>query len=625
MQKSVATSSPDPTQPGAKVRRRLSLTPVRALLPYLSRYRGMVALTIAALVVSALATLALPLGVRRMVDFGFAGSDPSLIDTYFATIIAVGLVLAAASAVRFYAVTWLGERVIADLRRDIFARLASHSPAFFERTHSGEVMSRLTADTTQIKTAIGTAISQSLRNGLLFVGGLTMMVVTSPHLAGLVLLAIPAIVLPLMAYGRAVRRLSRDAQDSLATASAYAQENLGAVQVMQAFNAEPAVVQRFSTASEVAFETARRRTVARAGLTAIAISLVFASIVGVLWYGASEVLAGTLTAGRLSQFVLYALFAAGALGNLAEVWGEVQQTLGAGERLTELLESRPEIVSPPEPVAMPVPPRGEIVFDGVGFAYPARPETAALDGVDIRIAPGETVAIVGPSGAGKSTLFNLLLRFYDPIRGEVRIDGVATHRAALADLRARMAYVPQDVVLFADTIEENIRYARPQASFAEVAAAAGAAHAAGFIEALPQGYHTRLGERGITLSGGQRQRIAIARAILAGAPILLLDEATSALDAESETLVQSALENAMAERTTLVIAHRLATVQKADRILVLDGGRIVEEGRHSDLIERGGVYARLAALQFTGLTWDSANVPGPAAAGEVPDAGRAAE
>ncbi len=577
---------------------RPSMRPLMALKPYLGRHPGMLAAAGIALVVSALAMLTVPIAVRRMIDFGFTSGDGTLIDRYFLTLIGIGVILAIASSARFYCVNWLGERVVADLRADVFRHMSRLGPAFYDREHSGEVMSRLTADTTQIKAAAGTAISQALRNAIMLIGALSMMIVTSPRLSMLVLVAIPVIVLPLVGIGRMVRRLSRQAQDSLAEASAYAAENLGAVRTMQAFGHEAAVAERFGGAVERAFEAARARLRARAGLTALAMFLVVTSIVGVLWAGSAAVIDGSLTGGRLGQFVLYALFAAGALAELSEVWGEVSQAAGAAERLSELLSITPEIRSPATPVALPAPPEGRVAFEGVTFAYPTRPDTPALDDLSFAVKPGETVALVGPSGSGKSTIFNLILRFYDPQRGIVRIDGVPAASADVAALRARVALVPQDLALFADTVAENIRYGSPTATDADIKRAAEAAQAAEFIGRLPDGFATRLGERGIQLSGGQRQRIAIARAVLRNAPILLLDEATSALDAENEGLVQRALEDVMKDRTTLVIAHRLATVQKADRILVLDKGRIVEEGTHAELTRKGGVYQRLASLQF---------------------------
>ncbi len=559
----------------------------------------MLALAAIALLVAAIAMLTLPIAVRRVIDYGFGGADAIFINRYFSMLMLIGLVLAVASAARFYFVNWLGERVVADLRSDVFRHLSRLGPEFYETTHSGEVTSRLTADTTQIKAAAGTALSQALRNVIMLVGALTMMFVTSAQLSFLVLIAIPVIVLPLIAYGRLVRRLSRLAQDTLADASALAAENLAAVRTMQAFTSERTVSAQFAGAVETAFDAARARLKARAGLTAMTMFLVFASVVGVLWYGADAVVEGDISGGRLSQFVLYAVFAAASLAQLSEVWGEVSQAAGAAERLTELLAVEPQIRTPADPVPLPVPGRGEIAFHRISFRYPMR-EASALEDVSFDVAPGETVALVGPSGAGKSTVFNLLLRFFDPVSGEIRVDGVPIAEADLEQLRARMALVPQDVALFADTVAGNIRYGSPEASLDDVVRAAKLAQAHEFISSLPQGYETRLGERGVSLSGGQRQRIAIARAILRDAPILLLDEATSALDAESEVSVQKALEQVMRGRTTLVIAHRLATIQKADRILVFDAGRIVEEGTHAQLVRKGGLYARLADLQFAG-------------------------
>ena len=577
---------------------RASLRPLLALKPYVLRYRGMIAAALAALIVSAAATLAVPLAVRRMIDVGFSGVEPGLVDKYFATLLGVGLILALASAARFYCVNWLGERVVADIRADIFRHLTGLSPAFYETAHSGEVMSRLTADTTQIKAAASTTISQALRNLVILVGAVAMMIVTSPKLSLLVLIAIPIIVLPLVAYGRAVRSLSREAQDSLAHASAYASESLTQVRVLQAFTHERAAATRFAGAVERAFAAAKARTKARAGLTALAIFLVFASVVGILWYGAQDVLAGTMTGGRLGQFVLYAVFAAAATGELSEVWGEINQAAGSAERLGELLAVQSAIKSPSQPVPLPEPPRGEIAFRDVTFHYPSRPAISALAGVSFGAKKGERVAIVGPSGAGKTTIFALLLRFYDPQKGTVSVDGVPVNQADLHALRSRFAIVPQEPALFADTVAANIGYGVGEASRAEIEKAARAAFAHDFIAALPRGYDTMLGEGGVTLSAGQRQRIAIARAVLRDAPILLLDEATSALDSESETLVQRALDAIMQGRTTLVIAHRLATVTRADRILVLDQGRLVEEGTHQSLLGNGGIYARLAELQF---------------------------
>ena len=578
--------------------RKVKLRPLLALWPYVARYRGHIVAACAALVVASLATLAVPVAVRRMIDFGFSVERVGLIDQYFGVMIAVAAVLAGASALRYYFVTVLGERVVADLRTAVFAHLTRLSPDFFDVARTGEIISRLTADTTQIKSAVGTSVSIALRNFLLFAGSAAMMVVTSPRLSGFVLITIPVIVLPLVAFGRMVRRRSRFAQDTLADASAYAAELIGAMRVLQAFTNERPATSRFAQAVERAFEAARTSTKARAVLTAIVIFLVFASVVVILWVGAQDVLAARMTAGTLGQFVLYAVFAAGALGELSQVWGEISQAAGAAERLTELLAVEPVIKPPARPVALPVPARGKIAFDAVRFAYPTRPDAHVLDGVSFRVKPGEKVAVVGPSGAGKSTIFHLLLRFYDPSSGAITFDGVRLADADPAELRRRIALVPQDPVVFASSVADNIRFGNPEATDADVKRAAELALADEFIRRLPQGYDSAVGERGVTLSGGQRQRIAIARAILREAPLLLLDEATSSLDAESEQLVQTALEHLMQGRTTLVIAHRLATVLSCDRILVMENGRIVEEGTHDSLVAAGGLYARLAKLQF---------------------------
>ena len=480
----------------------------------------------------------------------------------------------------------------------MFAHLLSLSPSFFDSARSGELVSRLTADTTQIKSAVGASVSIALRNLMMFLGAAAMIVITSPKLSGFVLLAIPLIVLPLVAFGRWVRRLSRNAQDTLADASAYAGELVGAIRTVQAYTSEGLAERRFAGEVEQAYEAARTSTQARAVLTAIIIFIVCASVVAILWIGSHDVLSGAISPGRLGQFVLYAAFAAAGLGQLSEVWGEVSAASGAAERLFEILNVKPEIAAPAAPRALPVPARGEVGFDGVSFAYPVRPDAKVLDSVTFTVRPGEKVAIVGPSGAGKSTIFHLLLRFYDPRAGVISLDGVPVRSADPRDFRARIALVPQESNVFAASARENIRFGRPDASDAEVERAAELAHAAEFIRRLPEGFETPLGERGVTLSGGQRQRIAIARAILRDAPLLLLDEATSALDAESETLVQTALEELMRHRTTLVIAHRLATVLSCDRILVMDQGRIVEQGTHAELVAANGLYARLARLQF---------------------------
>jgi ATP-binding cassette subfamily B protein len=539
-----------------------------------------------------------PIAVRRMIDFGFSAQAAELIDSYFSVLIAVVAVLAVSSALRYYLVTTLGERIVADLRADVFAHMTRLSSAFFDTAKTGEMISRLTADTTQIKSAVGASVSIALRNLVLFFGGATMMVVTSPRLSLFVLGAIPIIVLPLVGFGRAVRKKSREAQDTLAEASSYASELIGAVRTLQAFTNEAMAQRRFSGAVEGAYEAARGATRARSVLTAIAIFLVFASVVLVLWVGAQDVLAGDITAGRLGQFVLYAVFAAGGLGELSQVWGEISQASGAAERLFEILDVEPEIKAPAAPLALPTPARGAVSFGEVRFAYPTRPDSFVLDGLSFDVKPGERLALVGPSGAGKSTIFHLILRFYDPRSGRVSLDGLDLPQADPAELRKRIALVPQDAVVFAASVADNIRFGNPDAGDDDVKRAAEAAHAAEFIDRLPQGYDTVLGERGITLSGGQRQRIAIARAVLRDAPLLLLDEATSSLDAESETLVQKALTQLMQQRTSIVIAHRLATVLSCDRILVIDKGRIVEEGTHTQLSANGGLYARLAKLQF---------------------------
>ena len=581
--------------------RSARLRPLLELAPYVARYRGRALLALIALTIAAITTLVVPIAVRRMIDFGFSPEGVAMINKYFSVMIAVVAVLAGASAARFYLVMTIGERIVADLRRDVFAHLMSLSPQFFDSARSGELISRLTADTTQLKSAVGASVSIALRNLVLFIGATTMMVITSPRLSGFVVLAIPVMVIPLVAFGRWVRRLSRNAQDTLADATAYASELVGAIRTVQAYTSERLANARFGGEVEQAYEAARTSTRARAVLTAVIIFIVFASVVAILWVGSHDVLTGSISPGRLGQFVLYAAFAAAGLGQLSEVWGEVSAASGASERLFEILRVKSAIAAPASPLAMPVPARGDVSLDNVSFAYPTRPDALALDGVSLVVRAGEKVAIVGPSGAGKSTLFHLLLRFYDPSSGTISFDGVPIQAADPRELRSRIALVPQDSVVFAATARENIRFGRPEATDAEVERAADLAHASEFIRRMPDGFESQLGERGVTLSGGQRQRIAIARAILRDAPLLLLDEATSSLDAESETLVQTALEELMRHRTTLVIAHRLATVLSCDRIMVLDQGRIVEQGTHASLVAAGGLYARLARLQFEGI------------------------
>jgi len=567
------------------------------LLPFLLPYRLLVAGAIAALVATATVSLILPIAVRRVVD-GF-NEGAGLLDQYFTAALIIAAALALGTGLRYYLVTRLGERVVADIRRAVFDRVIGLSPAFFERVMTGEVLSRITTDTTVILSVIGSSISIALRNLLLLTGGLALMLLTSAKLTGLVLLIVPVVVVPIIVLGRRLRGLSRENQDWIAASSGNASEALLAVQTVQAYTHETASRSEFGAVTERSFEAAKKRVGTRAVMTVIVIFLVFAGIVGVLWIGARDVRGGVMSVGELVQFVIYAIMVAGAVGALSEIWSELQRAAGATERLVELLSTDDAVQDPASPRPLPGPVRGEIGLDSVTFRYPSRPDTPALDGVDLRVKPGETVALVGPSGAGKSTVIQLLQRFYDPQEGRITIDGIDLREMARADFRRAIALVPQDPVIFAATARENIRFGRPEASDAEVEAAARAAAADTFLAELPEGYDTYVGERGVMLSGGQKQRIAIARAILRDAPILLLDEATSALDAESERAVQQAVDRLSRGRTTLIVAHRLATVKRADRIVVFDKGRIVATGTHAGLVAEGGLYARLARLQFT--------------------------
>ena len=575
-----------------------TVKPLRALIPFILQYPAMIAGAFIALIVATLATLAMPIAVRFMIDNGFSTEDAVSIDRYFLALLGVAVVLGAASATRFFFVSWIGERVTADLRRAVYDHITRLSPAFFEVTRTGEVLSRLTADTTLIKTVVGSSASIALRNLFMFFGSAIMLVYTSPALSGLVALTLPAVIVPMIAFGRMVRRLARASQDRIADTSAHAAETISAMQTVQSFTHEVEDRRIYGQAVENSFDTANLRILARSGMTAIAIVLVFAGVVGILWIGAQNVVQGTMTGGMLGQFIIYAVLCATSIGALSEVWGEVQLAAGATERLVEILRVEPQITAPANPVAIAQPVKGHIGFDNVSFSYPTRPDISALKDFSLIISPGETVALVGASGAGKSTVFQLLSRFYDPQHGQITLDGVALNTTDPTDLRAALAVVPQETVIFAKTAFENIRFGRPDATRDEVMAAAHAAQAHEFLARLPEGYDTELGERGVTLSGGQRQRIAIARAILRAAPVLLLDEATSALDAESEVLVQKALSNLMVNKTTLVIAHRLATVLKADRIVVMADGQVIASGGHEALLAAGGLYARLVALQF---------------------------
>ncbi len=572
--------------------------PLAGLAPYLLPYRGWMALAGLALMVTASLSLMLPLAVRRVVD-GFSEGSLERMDEYFGAAIAIAALLAIGTGFRYYFVTRLGERVVSDIRIAVYNKMIGMSPAFFDKVMTGEVLSRITTDTTLILSVIGSSVSVALRNVLIFFGGMTLMLFTSVKLTGLVLLIVPIVIVPILVLGRKVRRLSRENQDKIAESSGNAGETLLAAQTVQAFTHEARSALRFSTLTEQAFTAAKQRIGARAIMTVIVMFLIFTGVVGVLWIGARDVRADQMTTGALVQFVIYAILVSGAVAALSDIWGELQRAAGATERLVELLTAQDDVVDPVAPKQIAARVAGAVRFDNVTFNYPARPGIKALDGFDLEIKPGETVALVGPSGAGKSTVFQLLFRFFDANEGSVSLDGIPLTELNREDFRKQLAYVPQDPVIFATSAMENIRFGRPEASDAEVVEAAKAAAADGFLMALPDGYDSFVGERGVMLSGGQKQRIAIARAILRDAPVLLLDEATSALDAESELAVKSAVEELSRERTTLIVAHRLATVKQADRIVVLDQGRVVASGTHEALVKEGGLYARLARLQFT--------------------------
>ncbi|SIS69323.1 ABC transporter transmembrane domain-containing protein [Phaeovulum vinaykumarii] len=586
--------SDDPAQDRPRSKRVGAL---RGLEPFIRPYKGQALAALAALVLTAAISLILPLAVRRVVDGFNEGAE--LLDHYFVAALVIAGLLAIGTGARYFLVTRLGERVVADIRKAVFARVMGLSPAFFEKVLTGEILSRLTTDTTLILSVVGSSVSVALRNILMLVGSLLMLWLTSAKLSGMVLLIVPAVIVPIVVLGRRLRKLSRENQDWIAASSGSASELLLAAQTVQAFTNETRSAARFSETTEHSYDAAMKRVSTRAIMTVIVIFCVFAGIVGVLWIGARDVRAGAMSAGELVQFVIYAVMLTGSVGALTEIWGELQRAAGATERLGELLATEDTVTDPPRPAALPRPVKGAIAFEGVSFHYPSRPDVSALLDVNLVIAPGETVALVGPSGAGKTTVIQLIQRFWDPETGRVTLDGHDLRSLARADFRAEIALVPQDPVIFAASARENIRFGRPEATDAEVEAAARAAHAHDFLAALPEGYETFLGERGVMLSGGQKQRVAIARAILRDAPILLLDEATSALDAESERAVQAAVETLARDRTTLIIAHRLATVKKADRIVVFDQGRIVAQGTHEALVAEGGLYARLARLQFT--------------------------
>ena len=574
------------------------LRQLRRLAGYLVAYRLQVAGALLALIVAAAAVLSLGVGLRYLIDSGFADQRSEALDHALRASIVVILALAVATFLRSYLVAWLGERVVATIRSEVYSHVIRMPPGFFETTRTGEVLSRITTDTTVVQTVIGSTVTQALRNILLTVGGTALLVITNPKLTGLVLLVVPLVVVPIVVFGRMVRRLSRQAQDRMADVSGQAEETVNAVRTVQAFAQEKRESRQFAAASDAAFLAAAARARARAMLAAMVITLVFGAIVAVLWMGGRDVLAGTITAGELSAFVFFATVVATAVGGLSDILGDLQRAAGATERLFELLDSEPEIKAPANPLALPAETKGEVRFEAVSFAYPSQPDRLILEELDLTVRPGESVALVGPSGAGKTSVFQLVMRFYDPTSGRILLDGQPIDLLDPEAYRSRLGLVPQEPVIFSADAWTNIRYGRPEATDAEVLAAAEAAAARDFIEVLPDGFRTFLGEKGVRLSGGQRQRIAIARALLSDPAVLLLDEATSSLDAESEYAVQTALDNLMRSRTSIVIAHRLATVLKADRILVMEEGRIVDTGTHPELVRRGGLYARLADLQF---------------------------
>ena len=575
-----------------------SLMPLRTLIPFLKPYKGTLVAALGALLVASAAVLAMPVALRYLIDNGFVANDVETVNRYFGWFFAAAVGFGAFGALRFFLVTWLGERVVADIRNAVYRKVIHMDPTFFEVTKTGEVLSRLTTDTTLVQSISGVSLSIALRSTLNLLGGLVMLALTSVKLTLYILTGIPLIVLPVVVVGRRIRGLSRKAQDRVADTSGLAGETLNAMQTVQAFTLESLQVDRYADAIKRSFIAAVKRIRTRALLTALGIILVFGAITMILWTGSRAVLAGAMTGGQLAQFLMYSIFVGSSAAALSEVWGEIQRGAGAMERITELLNARPTIAEPQAPLHLSEPVRGKIEFDNVTFRYPSRPDEKAMDRFSLRVEPGENLAVVGPSGAGKSTSFQLLLRFYDPESGQIRIDGQDIAQLSPRELREHIGLVPQETVLFGESARENIRYGRPDASHEEIEAAARAAAADEFITALPEGYDTFLGERGMRLSGGQKQRIAIARAILKDPPILLLDEATSSLDAESEQLVQGALEKLMQNRTTIIVAHRLATVKKADRIVVMDRGVIVAIGTHEELIQSNDLYSRLAALQF---------------------------